>query len=46
MNERIVTPIEEFGRKLIVTGDLDPLDEDSERCIVVARPTTADPGKE
>jgi len=26
--------------------DLDPLDEDSERCIVVARPTTAGPGKE
>lgn len=25
--------------------DLDPLDEDSERCIVVARLTTADPGK-
>jgi len=25
--------------------DLDPLDEDSERCIVIARPTTADPGK-
>ena len=25
--------------------DLDPLDEDSERCIVVARPTAADPGK-
>lgn len=25
--------------------DLDPLDADSERCIVVARPTTADPGK-
>jgi len=26
--------------------DLDPLDEDSERCIVVARPTTTDPGME
>ena len=25
--------------------DLDPLDEDSGRCIVVARPTRADPGK-
>ena len=25
--------------------DLDPLDPDSERCIVVARPMTADPGK-
>ena len=25
--------------------DLDPLDEDSERCIVVARPTATDPGK-
>ncbi|HYI65929.1 MAG TPA: class I SAM-dependent methyltransferase [Candidatus Limnocylindrales bacterium] len=25
--------------------DLDPLNEESERCIVVARPTTADPGK-
>ncbi|MDQ3689856.1 MAG: class I SAM-dependent methyltransferase [Chloroflexota bacterium] len=26
--------------------DLDPLNEDSERCIVLARRTTADPGKE
>ncbi len=26
--------------------DLDPLEQDSERCIVMARPTTADPGKE
>ena len=26
--------------------DLDPLDDESERCIVFARPTTADPGKE
>ena len=26
--------------------DLDPIDEESERCIVVARPTRADPGKE
>ena len=25
--------------------DLDPLDEDSERCIVVARPMAANPGK-
>jgi SAM-dependent methyltransferase len=25
--------------------DLDPLNEESERCIVIARPTTADPGK-
>jgi len=25
--------------------DLDPLDDDSERCIVVVRPTRADPGK-
>ena len=25
--------------------DLDPLNEESERCIVVARPSTADPGK-
>jgi SAM-dependent methyltransferase len=42
----LATEAELVVESVFGSHDLDPLDEDSERCIVVARPTTADPGKE
>ena len=42
----LATEAELVVESVFGSHDLDPLDEDSERCVVVARPATADPGKE